>query len=99
MCEFVATRWECGKYRIERTTLLGVKESYAIRDGLNCMNKDGEFEYEPMPGGRDEDFYFRCRFNSFDEAVSFFKSHNPLVNVGRCKCWETSELLPCGASA
>lgn len=32
------------------------------------LAKDGEWECEPMPSGRDEAFYARCRFDTFEEA-------------------------------
>ena len=36
-----------------------------------CLNREGEFEYEPMPSNRDNDFLARCRF-SFDEAKDIY---------------------------
>lgn len=46
-------------------------ERFAAMDGESfCLAKDGEKEYVPMPSSRDDDFYKRCRFDSFDEAVS-----------------------------
>lgn len=37
----------------------------------SCLNRDGEWEYEPQPSSRDDEFYARCRFASLDEAVEF----------------------------
>jgi len=56
---------------IERRTLPGERESWAVKDGNYCLNKDGEWEYEPMPSSRDEGFLKRCRFESAEEALSF----------------------------
>lgn len=47
---------------------------YAIRKTSSCMNKKGEWEYEPIPSSRDEDFYARCRFESLEEACKLLKS-------------------------
>lgn len=32
------------------------------------LAKDGEWEYEPNPSSRDDEFYARCRFDTFEEA-------------------------------
>jgi hypothetical protein len=37
--------------------------------GGACLNRDGGWEYEPMPSARDRDFLVRCRFR-FEEAVA-----------------------------
>jgi hypothetical protein len=44
-------------------------ERWAVRQGGNCLNNEGEWEYEPMPSSRDDDFYARCRFNSLRDAI------------------------------
>lgn len=44
------------------------RSSWAIVSGSECMAKDGEWEYEPMPSNRDEDFFERCRY-TYEEAV------------------------------
>jgi hypothetical protein len=33
------------------------------------MNKDGDWEWEPMPSSRDDEFLSRCRFQSMQEAM------------------------------
>jgi hypothetical protein len=47
---------------------------FAIRRGCSVLAKDGEWEYEPMPSGRDNDFLTRCRYATFDEAVAMYAS-------------------------
>lgn len=42
---------------------------YAVRDGSMVLSKSGEWEYEPMPSSRDDDFYARCRFDTLAEAA------------------------------
>jgi hypothetical protein len=32
------------------------------------LGKDGEWEYEPIPSSRDEEFYAHCRFDTYEEA-------------------------------
>lgn len=46
-----------------------------------CLNRDGDWEYEPVPSSRDDEFYARCRFPSFEDAVAFlrFRSFDPDV--------------------
>ena len=43
-------------------------DRWAIKHHGNCLNKNGEWEHEPIPSNRDEDFLARCRYDSFDEA-------------------------------
>jgi hypothetical protein len=44
---------------------------YAVRFSLNSivLNRNGEWEREPIPSNRDVEFYDRCRFKSFEAAV------------------------------
>lgn len=45
---------------------------YVVRQGEHrCLNVDGKWEYEPSPSNRDDAFYDRCRFRSFQSAVNF----------------------------
>jgi hypothetical protein len=37
------------------------------RDSSACLNTDGQWECEPMPSSRTDDFLSRCRY-SLDEA-------------------------------
>ena len=49
---------------------------WAIIDGTNyVLNRDGEWEYEPMPSSRDDDFFTRCRWPTAREAVAFAEQH------------------------
>lgn len=40
-----------------------------IQGDYECMNKKGEWEYQPMPSSRTKAFYKRCRFDTVEEAV------------------------------
>lgn len=73
-CEFVVDRtigpheWmfirECVGYRLPKPQMWKVhKRGYVLA-------KDGEWEVEPLPSSRDEEFYARCRFDTFDEALA-----------------------------
>lgn len=55
------------------------KAKWAVRDGGDCLNKKGKFEYEPMPSSRTEDFLNRCRFSSTEEALEAWALHQNLL--------------------
>lgn len=42
---------------------------WSIMVGGNCLNKEGEVEYEPSPSNRDEAFFARCRYDTQYEAL------------------------------
>lgn len=45
-----------------------------FREGnSSCLNKLGEWEYQPMPSSRTDDFYKRCRYASVHEAINYYK--------------------------
>lgn len=54
-------------------------EKWAVRRLSQCLARDGEWEYEPMPSSRDDEFYARCRFDSLECAVETFKSSNTVI--------------------
>jgi hypothetical protein len=39
-----------------------------MRDG-DCLTRMGEWEWEPMPSSRDDEFISRCRFDDVESAV------------------------------
>jgi hypothetical protein len=41
----------------------------AFHGGCYCLNKSGQWELEPMPSSRDDDFIDRCRFDTAQEAI------------------------------
>jgi len=45
-------------------------EKWAVRKLNFCLNSKDEWEFEPMPSQRNDDFYRRCRFDTFEEAYS-----------------------------
>lgn len=44
-------------------------DKFAVRRRGLCLTTAGALEWEPMPSSRDDDFYKRCRFDSFAAAV------------------------------
>ena len=49
--------------------------AWAIVGDSYVLNRDGEWEYEPFPSSRDEDFFARCRWPSARDAISFAEQH------------------------
>lgn len=44
---------------------------FAVRKGERfCLNVDGEWEFEPIPSSRTDEFYERCRFKSRKAAMA-----------------------------
>ncbi len=46
---------------------------WAIRQAGFCLNRKGDWEYEPIPSSRTEAFFKRCRFNTLEDAVAAWK--------------------------
>lgn len=42
---------------------------WAVRRLGRCLNRAGEWEFEPMPSSRDEAFLARCRFQGREDAL------------------------------
>lgn len=69
--------------KVERRSLASEPQSWAIiSDGGFCLAHDGEWEYEPSPSSRDDDFLKRCRWSSAKEAIAFAKEHLSLYPDG-----------------
>lgn len=54
---------------IERAKQIYGPAKWAVRRMGECLNKSGEWEWEPMPSSRDDEFLERCRFASAEEAI------------------------------
>jgi hypothetical protein len=54
---------------LERRSFPPDPETWAIKDGGYCLNREGEFEYEPLPSDRDDAFLARCRWRTVAEAL------------------------------
>ena len=55
---------------------------WAIRHGGDCLNRDGDLEYEPLPSSRDADFMRRCRFATAEEALAVWGRHKHRLMKG-----------------
>ncbi|KWT70794.1 MULTISPECIES: DUF3850 domain-containing protein [unclassified Variovorax] len=55
--------------RIERAVQIAGPAKWAVRLNGDCLNRAGEWEWEPMPSGRDDGFLARCRFDTDQEAI------------------------------
>lgn len=57
-------------YRVEEAPLVRVEwcgeDKWAIRNRGECLNRNGEWEYEPLPSSRTDEFLERCRFSLAD---------------------------------
>lgn len=62
-----------------RNGLDGTK--WAVKWMDRVLGKDGEWEWEPSPSNRDDEFMARCRFDSFDEALNLAMDKAPYVKV------------------
>lgn len=49
---------------------------WAVRSTFGVLSREGEFEYEPLPSSRSEDFLQRCRFDSAQEAFDAWQRYN-----------------------
>lgn len=48
---------------------------WAVDDNRGCvLNKNGEWEYQPSPSNRDDEFLERCRFASMKDAADAFQA-------------------------
>lgn len=63
---------------LESVKQINGHDLWAIRKNNNCLNKNGEWEYEPMPSSRTDDFMERCRYKSIEEAYSTWDSYSTL---------------------
>lgn len=48
-------------------------DRWAIRSHGECLNNEGEWEYEPLPSNRDDEFYARCRWLTPEDALAFWE--------------------------
>jgi hypothetical protein len=53
-----------GDVQIEAAKQRDGSTLWAVRCGSSCLNKQGQWEYEPMPSSRDNQFFERCRYSS-----------------------------------
>jgi hypothetical protein len=59
-----ADELDANAFIIERTRQRDGSVLWVVRANGRCLNKSGEWEWEPMPSSRDDEFLARCRFDS-----------------------------------
>ena len=62
---------ECVGHRLPKPVMWKVHRRGAV------LAKDGEWEVEPQPSSRDDEFYARCRFDTFEEALEAARAAEP----------------------
>lgn len=63
-----------GDVKIERVEQLDGTYKWAVRRGALCLGNLGEYEYEPMPSARGDEFLRRCRFDSAEQAYTAWEN-------------------------
>jgi hypothetical protein len=58
---------------VERVANIEGPDRFAIRRLGDCLNKNGEWEWEPNPSTRDAAFFARCRWATKEEAFAAFR--------------------------
>lgn len=59
--------------RLECVKQMDGSDMWAIREKGCCLNKQGEWEIEPIPSSRTSAFYKRCRWKSAEAALKFWR--------------------------
>jgi hypothetical protein len=63
--------------RIEEVLQMNGSSLWAVRRDGRCLNNRGEWEYEPLPSSRDDDFIKRCRFPTPEAARAALSTGEP----------------------
>ena len=61
---------DCPPITIDRCKQIDGTIKYAVRQAGACLGVTGEWEYEPMPSSRDDDFLREYRFLTWDGAAN-----------------------------
>ena len=68
----------CREVTLDRYEQMEGPDKWAIKMGSHVLNKYGQWEYEPMPSSRDDEYLERCRYLTPEEAlVMFEKARQP----------------------
>ena len=59
--------------KIEAAKQMDGRVLWAIRHFGSVMNLDGEWEFEPLPSSRDDEFIARCRHATPQEALDVLR--------------------------
>lgn len=58
----------------------GEVSSWVVKNCDEVLNKDGEWEYEPMPSSRTDDFLERTRFSNLEDARRAYEKYRKEQN-------------------
>lgn len=73
-----------GEVLVVRTQQMDGSYLWKVTDGsMECLNKAGEWEYEPLPSSRDDEFMARCRFNTAENAIAAARAAIAKINSVR----------------
>ena len=59
-------------------------DKWAILDHAACLDRDGDWVIQPQPSSRDEAFIRRCRFDSAEEALAFWREGGFVSRFSHC---------------
>ena len=62
------------------------EERWAVRSHVDCLSRSGEWEWEPSPSSRDDEFYARCRFDSLEQAHTAWMEAKNMSDEGSDGC-------------
>lgn len=57
-----------GQIVLQRMPQKDGSSKWSVQDGNDVLNKQGEWEWQPSPSGRDDAFLERCRFATAEEG-------------------------------
>ncbi len=63
-----------GDVRIEAAKQGDGRVLWKVRKHGSVLTKNGEWEWEPRPSGRDDEFLSRCRFETPEKALACLRS-------------------------
>lgn len=67
---------------LRRMPQLEGPDKWAVYNRNSVLNKEGYWEYEPLPSNRTDEYLQRCRFDSAKEALDFYNEQRRTVGEG-----------------
>ena len=66
-------------YHVEKQVMIEARgfDAWAVVDAIFVLNREGEWEYEPQPSNRSDEFLARTRFATAQEALDQWHSAGP----------------------
>ena len=75
LCEPMPCQWWVempsvyGEMTIIRTPQMSGPDLYKVMKRVYCLSKTGEWDFEPIPSSRTEEYLSSHRFGTFEEAL------------------------------